>query len=35
MRAYEHHTQQQRAFVRRSTIITQGLAIIIARCAGS
>jgi ParB family transcriptional regulator, chromosome partitioning protein len=28
VRAYEHHTQQQRALVRRSTIITQRLAII-------
>ena len=28
VRAYEHHTQQQRAFVPRSTIITQRLAII-------
>lgn len=28
VRAYEHHTQQQRALVRRSTIITQRLAIL-------
>lgn len=28
IRAYEHHTQQQRALVRRSTIITQRLAIL-------
>ena len=28
VRAYEHHTQQQRALVRRSTVITQRLAII-------
>ena len=28
VRAYEHHTQQQRALVRRSTIITQRLAVI-------
>lgn len=28
VRAYEHHTQQQRALVRRSTIITQRIAII-------
>ena len=28
VRAYEHHTQQQRALVRRSTLITQRLAIL-------
>ena len=28
MRTYEHHTQQQRALVRRSTLITQRLAIL-------
>jgi ParB family chromosome partitioning protein len=28
VRAYEHHTQQQRALVRRSTVITQRLAIL-------